>query len=296
MKRLIIILLLVLLLGGVGVSAFAYHTFCNRVDGNTFDADGVAIHYTDEGAGTPVILVHGFAVQGDLNWRRNGVVDALRPHFRVITLDLRGHGLSGKPHNTNAYGAEMAEDVVRLMDHLEIEKAHVVGYSLGGFITLKLASLHPDRLITACPCGAGWETKKDSQFFAAIEPLAKRLEAGRGITPPSGQMGADRKKPGLGHTLIIRAVTRIFNDGKALAGVLRSAPGLEVTADELTAIPVPMLTIIGTHDPLAVGVDNMEGRIPDHEIVRIEGATHLNLVRHPEFSGHLVRFLREHSE
>lgn len=71
-------------------------------------------------------------------------------------MDVRGHGLSGKPHDTAQYGVEMVEDVRRLLDHLKIEKAHLVGYSMGGFIVYKFMALHPERLITAMPCGAAW--------------------------------------------------------------------------------------------------------------------------------------------
>jgi pimeloyl-ACP methyl ester carboxylesterase len=295
MKRVIILAAAVVLLACAALAAYAWLSITSRTPGAFLDAGGVRVHYTDEGAGEPVILVHGFAVQADLNWRRNGIIDALRKHFRVIALDLRGHGLSGKPHDPDDYGAEMAEDIVRLMDHLGIEKAHVVGYSLGGFLTLKLATMHPDRLITACPLGAGWERRENSTVLDAIEPLARRLDEGKGVAPPSGQVGAGRQKPDFIHTQTVRMLTRFFNDGRALAAVLRSLPELEVTEEELRAIPVPVLSIVGTRDPLVTGVDQMEGRIADHEIVRIQDATHMNVTRTVKLREALVRFLRAHN-
>jgi pimeloyl-ACP methyl ester carboxylesterase len=126
-----------------------------RVCGQWLDADGVRLHYTDEGAATPVVLLHGFAVNADLNWRPPGITAALVRGFRVIALDLRGHGLSDKPHDPGRYGMEMLEDIPRLLDHPGIERAHVVGYSLGGIITLKLAATHPERLLSAAVLGAG---------------------------------------------------------------------------------------------------------------------------------------------
>jgi pimeloyl-ACP methyl ester carboxylesterase len=144
----------------IAFSVLAYLVFV-RVEGEYFQSNGARIHYTDEGNGVPVILVHGFAANADLNWRRAGVVGALNDDFRVITFDLRGHGLSDRLYEEDAYGLKMVEDVIALMDHLKIEKAHVAGYSLGGFITLKLAAEHPDRLLSAAICAAGWRDPKD---------------------------------------------------------------------------------------------------------------------------------------
>src|SRR5579883_1762190 len=96
----------------------------------SFDSNGVKIHYTVEGKGEPVLLIHGFAANADFNWRQPGVIKALAENYKVIALDNRGHGQSGKPHDIAKYGEEMAEDAVRLLDHLGIKKAHIVGYSM----------------------------------------------------------------------------------------------------------------------------------------------------------------------
>src|SRR5437764_612909 len=98
----------------------------------SFDSRGVKIHYTVEGQGAPVVLIHGLHSSADINWRVPGTIKTLAAHYRVIAFDVRGHGHSDKPDKDDAYGVEMAEDVVRLMDHLKIDKAHIVGYSMGG--------------------------------------------------------------------------------------------------------------------------------------------------------------------
>ena len=151
-KKLAIAVLVLILVVGAGYAWFTYR-LQNRVVGKFFESDGVRLHYTDEGAGEPVILIHGFATNADLNWRVPGITQALAEDYRAIALDVRGHGLSDKPHGVDQYGTKMVNDVIRLMDHLEIEKAHVVGYSMGGFITLKLITMYPDRIISAAPCG-----------------------------------------------------------------------------------------------------------------------------------------------
>ena len=161
-------LLLALAAAVAGTVAFALFY---RVPGSYFDADGVRLHFRDEGSGTPIVLVHGFAVQADLNWRWNLCIRRLRnAGYRVLSLDVRGHGLSGKPHHPEAYGVELVDDVVRLLDHLGIEKAHVAGYSMGGFITLKAITRHPGRFHSGIICAAGWGILDDENraLFAAV--------------------------------------------------------------------------------------------------------------------------------
>src|SRR4051794_4433518 len=122
----------------------------------TFDANGVKIRYVTQGTGEPVVLIHGLNASAALNWQLPGVFAALANDHQVIALDLPGHGGSDTPDKADAYGAQLAEDVVLLMDHLKIPKAHLVGYSLGGMITVKLVTTHPDRVLSAAVCGMGW--------------------------------------------------------------------------------------------------------------------------------------------
>src|SRR5262245_35470453 len=123
---------------------------------HTFDSAGVRIAYVEAGSGEPVVLVHGLYSSAEMNWVLPGTFARLAEHRHVIALDLRGHGRSDKPTAEDAYGQPMVEDVVRLMDHLAIPKAHVVGYSLGGIIVMKLMVDHPDRVISGTLGGMGW--------------------------------------------------------------------------------------------------------------------------------------------
>src|ERR1044071_7278364 len=121
-----------------------------------FDSGGVKIHYVVEGQGDPVILIHGLYSSAMMNWSAPGITAELAKHFRVVALDCRGHGQSGKPQAEGAYGTNMVEDVVRLMDHLKIPKARVVGYSMGGMIGMKLTVMHPERVSQLVLGGMGW--------------------------------------------------------------------------------------------------------------------------------------------
>jgi pimeloyl-ACP methyl ester carboxylesterase len=258
----------------------------------------VSIHFTDEGPrdGEPVVLIHGFAVNANLNWRLPGVTAALARDFRVISMDLRGHGRSGKPHDDSRYGPHMADDVIRLLDHLNIERAHVIGYSLGGFVALKLAASASasERLRSASVLGAGWEPPDNSEFLEALPRLADQLEAGRGVGPLMGNLGAGRSKPGLLHQVWVKLMTRYFNDQRALIGVIRSAPELAVTGAELEAIRIPVCSIVGSADPLLVAVDAMRGRVLDHTITVVNGADHLGAPMRAEFHQGLRQFLLGH--
>src|SRR5258708_4213262 len=144
-----------------------------------FDSDGVRIHYIVEGKGEPVVLIHGFGVSIAGNWGAPGVIKALSDKYQVIALDNRGHGQSAKPHDNAAYGLKMTGDVIRLMDHLKIKKAHIVGYSMGGFMTDKLLADHPERFLTATLCGAGSMTASEP----GLEWVSKALRYGKGIGP-----------------------------------------------------------------------------------------------------------------
>ena len=136
-----------------------------------FDSHGVQIHYVERGAGEPIVLVHGRG-ESLQSWIDNGVLPDLASDYRVIAIDCRGHGMSGKPHDPKQYGAEMALDIVRLLDHLGISRAHIVGYSMGANITSQLLTVHPERFITATLGGAAgrfrWTANQDRFAIAAL--------------------------------------------------------------------------------------------------------------------------------
>jgi pimeloyl-ACP methyl ester carboxylesterase len=118
----------------------------SQTEDQFFTSNGVKIRYIVAGKGEPVILVHGFA--GNLGvW--DALIDDLSKDHKAIALDCRGHGKSDKPHEPEQYGIEMVNDITRLMDHLQIRKAHVIGYSMGGGIVMKMLVEHPDRFLTA---------------------------------------------------------------------------------------------------------------------------------------------------
>jgi pimeloyl-ACP methyl ester carboxylesterase len=259
---------------------------------DSFDSDGVPIHFTDIGSGNPVVLIHGFAVNGVLNWRLPGVTRALASDRRVISVDLRGHGRSGKPHDPAQYGVNMTRDIVRLLDHLGLDAAHIAGYSLGGYVTLKVATVAPDRVRSASLLGSGWERPENSALLEALPKLADALEAGRGVGPIAGNLGEARSKPGLGHRLWVKLMTRYFNDQRALIGVIRSVPDLAVTEVELRRLDVPLCSIVGGNDPLIESAEAMASVVSDHAITVVPDADHIQAPARPELHRALAAFLR----
>jgi pimeloyl-ACP methyl ester carboxylesterase len=260
-----------------------------------FDSDGVKIHYVTEGQGEPVILVHGFTASIPVQWQLPGIFSKLAKDYQVIALDNRGHGKSEKPHDSKQYGPNMVDDVVRLMDHLKLEKAHVVGYSMGGFMTDYLLLKYPHRLITATLGGAGWMQAGDERM-AFIANLADSLENGKGIGPLIEQLTPDdRPKPTAEQIAAINQMLMLTNDSKALAACIRAMPGLAVTEAALRGNKVPTLAIIGDKDPLKAGVDELAGCMANLKVVVVEGADHMTCFTSPKFVAALKDFLDAHS-
>ena len=123
----------------------------------SFQHANIDIAYIDEGEGEPIVLVHGFASNKEINWILPGWTAALkRAGRRVIALDNRGHGQSSKPHDPAAYDMpSMAGDTLALLDHLKVERADYLGYSMGGRIGMHLALHHPDRIRSSSLGGIG---------------------------------------------------------------------------------------------------------------------------------------------
>jgi pimeloyl-ACP methyl ester carboxylesterase len=266
----------------------------NAEDG-FFVSDGVKIHYIVEGQGEPVLLIHGFSANIPMQWGLPGVIKELAKEYQVIAIDNRGHGRSGKPHDVKDYGVKMVEDSVRLLDHLKIEKAHVVGYSMGGFITGKLLATHPDRIISATLGGAGWE-KPNDESMSFMKELAESLEAGKGIGPLIIRLTpAGAPKPTEEQLSGINTMIMLTNDQKALAAVIRGMPEFAVTEETLKANKTPTLALIGALDPLKAGVDEMKPVMANLKVVVIENADHMTAFTKPEFLGAIKPFLAANS-
>lgn len=264
-----------------------------------FDSNGVRIRYVEQGRGEPVVLVHGYTVNIEANWIDTGVWQNLAADHRVIGFDLRGHGKSGKPHEPAAYGEEMVRDVTRLMDHLGLKKAHVVGYSLGAGIVAKAVTLTPDRFATATLGGHAGYRNWQPRFDESAERYAQELEA---EVPFRGFLVSrtPRDEPPRTEEYIRTRSKEMeaMNDVKALAAYNRAGTrGLSTTDAEMAATTVPLLGIMGSRDnPKAIQV--LKGIQPAMTVVIIEGANHFgsetSTPRRPEFTAAVREFVKAH--
>jgi len=251
----------------------------------TFDSAGVPIHYTDEGSGPPVVLAHGFAADADRNWRAPGVIAALlAAGRRVIAFDARGHGASGKPHDPEAYDRDaMAGDVVRLMDHLGIERADLAGYSMGGFTSASLLAKHPERFNSVVLAGVG-----DS----VIEPGQASM---RGRSRHIAE--AMRASAGARHDDETARGFRVFaealgNDLQALAAVVSAPDRAMFDPAVLAGNTLPVLVLVGDADALIGPSDGLAAAVRGAKHVVVPG-DHLSAVGQAAFRQAIVDFLAE---
>jgi pimeloyl-ACP methyl ester carboxylesterase len=243
-----------------------------------FDSDGIRIHYELHGpeSGTPIVLVHGFASDYRLNWAGTRWQETLtKAGYRVVGLDCRGHGGSEKPHDPSAYALEqMAGDVHRLIDHLDIRVAHYLGYSMGARIGVQALLDFPKRLSRAVLGGIGWV----GAYHEAME-IAQALRG-----EPTTSAGAK--------TFYDFARARPDNDLEALAACILG-PQPKPDTERLAAITNPVLVVVGDRDDIAVEAERLVESIPTARLVKVAGRTHMSTVPAREFKESALEFLAE---
>ncbi len=235
-------------------------------------SDGVKIHYMVKGKGVPVILIHGYTGSAEGNWFSNGIADALAKNHMVVAIDCRNHGLSDKPQ---PMGPGRAEDVIEMMDHLKIQKAHFHGYSMGGGIVGRLMALVPDRFITAGFGGSGIQ-ETDPEWRAKLPKDKEGRD--RQEDEASGKLRAKRASD-LGITveeLAKQLQQRQEQQRAALANAARTQPaGPQL---DLTRITFPVMAVNGEYDrPLAKTV-RMHRELRNFTNVVLPGKSHLTAI------------------
>lgn len=246
-----------------------------------FDSDGVMIHYETFGQGKPIVLVHGYASSLKGNWVAANWVETLQPLRRVVALDNRGHGKSDKPHEPEAYGGEnMSRDVLRLMDHLSIDKADLFGYSMGAGIATYLLAHHRERFTSVILGGIGNVFRSAGGDRSRVIADAMLAEDPSEITDPVG--------------LAFRAFAELDpeNDLKALgACALRVREPLDRAV--LADVDIPVIIVNGANDELAGGADELAAAIPGARLVMIPDRDHLTVVPDQRFKEEVLAFLEE---
>jgi pimeloyl-ACP methyl ester carboxylesterase len=259
-------------------------------------SDGVKIHYLVKGKGTPVILIHGYTGSAEGNWYRNGIADALAKNHLVVALDCRNHGKSDKPDGPAGRGK--AEDVVELLDHLKIKKAHFHGYSMGGAIVQRLLTLTPDRFLTAGFGGSGIR-ETDPEWVKRVPP---------------DKEGRDPQEDEASRNLRIRrsmdmGMSREEAEKRAAAPPAAATPGASPAAApppappagpplDLTRITFPVMAINGEFDRPIAKTHRMWRELQNFTNVILPGKSHLTAIAAPympkEYPESVVRFINAH--
>jgi pimeloyl-ACP methyl ester carboxylesterase len=243
----------------------------------TFSSDGIDIAYLDEGTGTPVLLIHGFASNVVTNWVDTGWVKLLTgAGYRVIAYDNRGHGRSAKLYDLDQYGAPiMAEDARRLLDHLGIERCHVIGYSMGARIGAFLGMTHPARVRSLVFGGLGINMVRG---VAGTGPIAQALEAA----------SIDDVTNAAARTFRAFA-EQTKSDLRALAACIRSARA-PITAEALGALRCPVLVVVGETDVIGGSAAKLAELIPGAQAIELPGRDHNKAVGDKGFKQAVLAF------
>ncbi|HJT42266.1 MAG TPA: alpha/beta hydrolase [Rhizomicrobium sp.] len=231
--------------------------------------DGITLAYEQQGEGPAIVLVHGFGSSRMQNWKSTGWYGGLTAAgFSIVAMDCRGHGDSGKPHNEKLYGHDrMAQDIVAVMDACALPQARILGYSMGGFIGLRLLAAHPERVVKLAIAGVG-ETYLQDRITA---PQARASLADALLTADKDNITDPRAK-----------MFRAFADqpGKdrfALAACMRAmSPHLPL--ETLAQLRRPILVVNGGEDGTAGRPEPLAAMFAQGRAVTVPGRDHMSAV------------------
>ena len=245
-------------------------------------ADNIEIYFEVVGQGIPLVMLHGFMN----TLAENDKWAPLLPGYQLILPDARGHGRSGKPRDPSAYTlAKRTSDVIALLDHLGIQKAHCMGYSMGGWVSLGLAATYPERFYAMIAGGIGPD---------ALNPESSRMWREPMVTAMKGGMENYCREVEAAEKRTMSAEERAFylaQDHKALVAML----SLEEEIDfrhTLANSSADLLMYVGELDMHHDSAKELCARLPHAHFLSIPGRDHGSAAEPPDFLvTEILRFL-----
>lgn len=247
--------------------------------------DGTKIHYLTMGSGVPILLIHGYFANADLNWFKNGIAQELAKTNLVIAMDNRGHGRSDKPYSSQSYGAHMWQDALLVLDDMKIDKAHIHGYSMGGSILTQILFHAPERVLTATYGGAGIP-----EYNEAIKKQVPQDKIATEIVKAEETQAKKVVKYGFAHDYI------------AMIVVVKNAPwdGPEHKKIDLTQVKIPVLSITGEYDSPNWRTHRLKRELPNYRSIVLPGKAHLTAITEgfmpKEYLTESVNFIRNYDK
>jgi pimeloyl-ACP methyl ester carboxylesterase len=236
-----------------------------RTDGYV-DVNGVHMYYEVYGEGSPLVLLHGGVMTIDLNFA--SLIPALAARHMVVAVELQGHGRTADTERPISLAA-LASDVVGLLDHLGIDRAHVLGHSLGGGVALEMAISHPERVRRVVPMSI--TVRQDGTHEEIANPSLQATSTRMPTSDDFAEMTEAYKR--------LSPHPEHFEE--FLAALSAVATTLEGWSDEqLAGITAPTLLMIGDHDFTTVEhAGLMLGLIPGSQLAVLPGTTHMQITR-----------------
>lgn len=237
-----------------------------------FTSGDVTIRYRDLGTGDPIVFIHGYAATLET---LVATANALPGEHRKVALDVRGFGKSTKFGSADKFGQKMVDDVIALMDALNIQRAHLVGHSMGALIAANVAARYPARVSTAAlVAGPFWG---EPTFTQETRRWVTDLESGKGLVNFMLWImpGTDPKLATTMSTGMLKA-----NDQPSLTESMRSLPRLAITS--LPKDGNKVLLVAGTADPLFPLSTAFAKQTPGSKMLEIAGANHVSVVTNAE--------------
>ena len=259
--------------GATATSAAAAATLSAAPD-QFLAAGDVRLRYRDAGQGVPIVFIHGYSRSLE-DWL--AFADSF-PTNRVIAYDARGFGKSTKLTDVRRYGDAMVEDVIALLDQLRIDRAHLVGHSMGALIAANAALAHPQRVASATLI-AGPMYTDSSAFARTTSRWVRDLERGAGLRNFLPWL-----LPGLPDSVArgMSAQTMAANDSVVMVTAMRSFPALAISTSAMAAAQVPVFVAVGDGDPLSPTSRELARHWPRARLVDLAGVDHVAIVNRPE--------------